>query len=131
MDYKEIYNQEELEKDLEINGGRPYQRCAIGVMDTIADPNISFDENGISNYYYEYLEAERNEVFKGEIGERKLNEVIDKIKADKGKKKYDCILGLSGGVDSTYLCLMAKQFGLNPLVVHCDNGWIQNWHNII
>ena len=56
-------NQKELEKDIEANCGRPYQQCAISVMDTIADPNITFDEEGICNYYYEYLTAEKLQCF--------------------------------------------------------------------
>jgi N-acetyl sugar amidotransferase len=118
-----MYNQKELEKDINANCGRPYQQCAISVMDTIADPNITFDEKGICNYYYEYLAAEKQHVKKGEEGLKTLANMVDIIKANKKGKRYDCILGLSGGVDSTYLCLLAKEQGLNPLVVHCDNGW--------
>jgi len=123
ISYKNIYDQEALEKDIEANCGRPYQQCAISVMDTIADPNITFDENGICNYYYEYLEAEKKHVLKGDDGLARLKTEMDKIRAAKGNKKYDSILGLSGGVDSTYLCLLAKEQGLHPLVVHFDNGW--------
>lgn len=118
-----IYNQKELEKDLEINGGRPYQQCSISVMDTIADPNITFDEKGICNYYYTYKEDEKKYVIHGKEGLELLESRFNEIKDNKGNNKYDCILGLSGGVDSTYLCLLAKEKGLNPLVVHCDNGW--------
>jgi N-acetyl sugar amidotransferase len=118
-----MYNQKELEKDIDANCGRPYQQCSISVMDTIADPNITFDEKGICNYYYEYLAAEKQYVKKGEQGLIDLSIMVDIIKEKKKGKKYDCILGLSGGVDSTYLCLLAKEQGLNPLVVHCDNGW--------
>ncbi len=123
ISYKNIYDQEALEKDIEANCGRPYQQCAISVMDTIADPNITFDEKGICNYYYEYLEAEKKHVLKGDDGLARLKTEMDKIRAAKGNKKYDSILGLSGGVDSTYLCLLAKEQGLHPLVVHFDNGW--------
>lgn len=118
-----MYNQKELEKDLVANCGRPYQQCAISVMDTIADPNITFDEKGICNYYYEYLTAEKQHVKKGLEGFKTFANMVDILKANKKRKKYDCILGLSGGVDSTYLCLLAKEQELNPLVVHCDNGW--------
>lgn len=117
-----MYNQEELEKDLAANFGRPYQQCSMSVMDTIADPNITFDENGVSNYYFEYKVDEKKHVLEGAAGKAKLENAITRIKKNK-KNKYDCILGLSGGVDSTYLCLLAKEQGLNPLVVHCDNGW--------
>jgi N-acetyl sugar amidotransferase len=100
-----------------------YRQCAVSVMDNIADPHIIFDEKGICNYYYEYIEAEKREVFKGEEGEKKLNAAITAIRAESKGGKYDCILGLSGGADSTYLAWLAKQKGLNPLIVHFDYGW--------
>jgi N-acetyl sugar amidotransferase len=123
IDYKKVFDQVSLEKDSKANLGRPFQRCSISVMDTIADPNITFDENGVCNYYHEYKKAETNFVLTGQAGQDKLAADIQKIKDDSAGKKYDCILGLSGGVDSTYLCHLAKEQGLNPLVVHCDNGW--------
>ena len=118
-----MYNQEELEKDLAANFDRPYQQCSISVMDTIADPDISFDDKGISNYYYEYLEAEKREGLIGKEGEKTQFEWAEKIKLKPGKKGYNCILGLSGGADSTYLAYLAKKLGLNPLLVHFDYGW--------
>lgn len=123
IDYDDIYNQESLEKDSNANFDRPFQRCAISVMDTIADPNITFDEDGVCNYYHEYKKAESTIVLTGESGLAKLAEDFNKIKNESKNKPYDCILGLSGGVDSTYLCYLAKEHGLNPLIVHCDNGW--------
>ena len=118
-----LYNEDELKKNKQINFGSDYQQCSLSVMDTIADPNISFDENGICNYYYEYLSKEKEFVFKEIEGEQKLKETVDLIiKSGKGKK-YDCITGVSGGVDSTFLCLQAKKLGLRPLIVHFDNGW--------
>jgi N-acetyl sugar amidotransferase len=101
----------------------PYQQCTISVMDTIADPDITFDEKGVCNYYYEYVKAEREYVFKGAEGERKLNSIVDLIKKQGHGKEYDCIIGLSGGADSTYLALLAKEKGLRPLAVHFDYGW--------
>ena len=95
----------------------------MSVMDTISDPYITFDENGVCNYYHEYLEAEAAFVRHGKAGEEALTSSVNQIKADRKGKKYDCILGLSGGVDSTFLCMLAKQLELNPLIVHCDNGW--------
>lgn len=113
-----------------------YRQCSMSVMDNIADPDITFDENGICNYYYEYLKAEKQHVLKGEAGEKRYNEIIAQIKADGKGKKYDCILGVSGGVDSTYLAYLAKQSGLRVLCVHFDNGWnselaVKNIQNIV
>ena len=62
------------------NGNRPYQQCSISVMDTISDPNISFDEKGICNYYYDYLQREKEQVFFGKEAEEKLNAIVEKIK---------------------------------------------------
>jgi N-acetyl sugar amidotransferase len=133
-----------MEKDIQFNfpgsvnskDDAAYRQCSLSVMDNIADPYIGFDENGISNYYYEYLAAEKAVVKKGTEGEFFLNESIKKIKQAAGNKKYDCILGVSGGVDSTYLALLAKNLGLKPLCVHFDNGWnselaVKNIENII
>lgn len=131
-----MYNEALLKNDLKANGGRVYQQCSISVMDTIADPNIRFDENGVSNYFAEYQKQEKTWVVKGEAGERKLAELVSAIKEAGKGKKYDCITGVSGGVDSTYLVLRAKQLGLRPLIVHFDNGWnselaVMNIENII
>lgn len=115
------YNEEALKNDPKANFGRPYQQCAISVMDTIADPDITFDEKGICNYYYEYLEAEKKQVVKGENGRAKMLQIANLLKSHNGK--YDCVLGLSGGVDSSYMALLAKRLGVNPLLVHFDYGW--------
>ena len=115
---------------------KAYQQCSLSVMDNIEDPNIHFDENGICNYYYEYLEKEKRSVFKGQEGEDKLAKIIQEVKKNGKGKAYDCITGVSGGVDSTYLTYKAKEWGLRPLVVHFDNGWnselaVKNIENII
>lgn len=130
------YNQKVLENDLEANMNRPFQQCLISVMDTIADPNIRFDEKGISNYFYEYQETAKSGVHTGEAAEIKLEKIIDSIKREGAGKPYDCITGVSGGVDSTYLTLKAKELGLRPLIVHFDNSWnselaVKNIQNII
>ncbi len=113
-----------------------YQQCSVTVMDNIADPDIRFDEKGICNYYYDYQVAAREGVFPGEVGKKKLDELINRIKSDGKGKRYDCLIGLSGGVDSTYVAYLAKQNGLRPLAVHLDNGWdselaVKNVENII
>ena len=71
-----------------------YRQCSLSVMDNIADPDISFDEKGICNYYYEYLKAENEQVKKGAEGEAAFNKIIAQIKEDGKGKEYDCILAL-------------------------------------
>ncbi len=100
-----------------------YRQCAVTVMDNIADPDISFDEKGICNYYYEYKAAEISNVFTGDVGKQKLASLATAIKQAGKGKPYDCLIGLSGGVDSTYVAWLVKDLGLRPLAVHLDNGW--------
>jgi N-acetyl sugar amidotransferase len=113
-----------------------YQQCTLTVMDNIADPDIRFDKEGICNYYYAYQEAASEGVLTGDAGKLKLESLVDRIKSDGKGKRYDCLIGLSGGVDSTYVAWLAKQHGLRPLAIHLDNGWdselaVKNVENII
>lgn len=113
-----------------------YRQCSLTVMDNIADPDIRFDEKGVCNYVHEYNRAAAENVFKGEEGKTKLDALVAKIREDGKGKKYDCLIGLSGGVDSTYVAYLVKQLGLRPLAVHLDNGWnselaVKNVENII
>ena len=115
---------------------RAYQQCTMTVMDTVADPGIRFDDKGICNYYYEFKAAEKERVFTGQAGERKLQALVDRIRNDGKGKPYDSIMGLSGGVDSSYVAYQAKRLGLRPLAVHFDNGWnselaVMNIENIV
>ncbi|MCU4175082.1 N-acetyl sugar amidotransferase [Carboxylicivirga sp. N1Y90] len=115
--------------------GRPYQMCTKTVMDT-TDPNISFDAAGVSNHYHDYQRAAQNNLLPEPQRSEKLHQLVEKIKKDGQGKKYDCLIGLSGGVDSTYVALLVKQYGLRPLAVHLDNGWnselaVHNVNNIV
>lgn len=115
---------------------RKYQQCSIGVLDTYDDPEMCFDDKGRCHYYHNYRAAENKYVKKGSEGENLLQELVDKIKIDGKGKPYDCIIGLSGGVDSTYVAYLAHRYGLRPLAVHLDNGWnselaTQNIENIV
>lgn len=119
-----------------MNAAREYRQCTISVMDTIGDPDITFDDQGICNYYYEYKKAEQQFILKGEEGKRKLEELAATIRQAGQGQEYDCIMGLSGGVDSTYIAWLAKELNLRPLAVHFDNGWnselaVQNIENIV
>jgi len=105
-------------------------------MDNIADPDIHFDKDGICNYYYDYQRAAAEGVLEGQKGEAALAALAERIKSDGKGKRYDCLIGLSGGVDSTYVALLVKRLGLRPLAVHLDNGWnselaVKNVENII
>ena len=99
-----------------------YKRCTRCVMDT-TDPKINFDENGVCNHCRNFDEVTSKRWFPNEEGKRRLARIIEKIKKEGKNKEYDCIIGLSGGADSSYLALKSKEFGLRPLVVHVDAGW--------
>lgn len=95
--------------------------CSRCVSDTTI-PGISFDFSGVCNYCHEYEERDRNYPL-DEIGKRRLISIVEGIK-EKGKgKEYDCVIGVSGGTDSTYCLYLADQWKLRPLAVHFDNGW--------
>jgi N-acetyl sugar amidotransferase len=113
-----------------------YRQCVITVMDNIADPDITFDNNGICNYYYDYQKMAIEHVLNEKKGAERLSKLVDDIKKSGINKPYDCLIGLSGGVDSTYVAYLVKQLGLRPLAVHLDNGWnselaVKNVENII
>lgn len=92
-------------------------------MDTSAN-DISFDDKGVCNYCTEFLERSSDTLFQdNQEREKKFFNFIDKVKADGKGKKYNCIVGLSGGVDSSYVLSEAVRLGLKPLAVHMDNGW--------
>jgi N-acetyl sugar amidotransferase len=97
--------------------------CTNCVLTNEDDPEILFDHKGVCHHCTEYYKWEDHHVKKGAAGQLEFSNIIASIK-DKGKgNKYDCILGLSGGVDSSYLALVAAKAGLRPLAVHFDNGW--------
>ena len=85
--------------------------------------SINFDENGVCNYCHQ-LENLKNEYGTATTkGEKQFIKIIEQIKKDGKNKKYDCIIGVSGGTDSSYMLYLAKQWGLRPLAVHYDNTW--------
>jgi N-acetyl sugar amidotransferase len=99
-----------------------YQICGKCVMDT-TDSRIEFDEVGICNHCKTFETEISKRWFPNKEGKFRLKQIIDKIKQDGKRSEYDCIIGLSGGIDSSYLALKVKDFGLRPLVVHVDAGW--------
>lgn len=97
-----------------------YQICTKCVLDT-SDPGITFDENGVCHYCNNFAEL-MDKSLDGQEAQDFLLETVESIKSS-GKGDYDCIVGMSGGVDSTYVAYLAKKYGLNPLAVHIDAGW--------
>lgn len=102
---------------------REYQICTKCVMDT-SDNNIQFDGNGVCDHCHDFENNVKPNWHTDERGKFELTKIIDKIKLSGKGKDFDCLLGLSGGVDSSYMLHLAvKEFGLRPLVFHVDGGW--------
>ncbi len=91
-------------------------------MDT-SDSDIVFDERGVCNHCHRFdmVAAKRLIPLEGRAG--RLKSLVAEIKNDGAGKDYDCIIGVSGGVDSTYVAYLTRELGLRPLAVHFDNGW--------
>jgi N-acetyl sugar amidotransferase len=102
----------------------------------ITDKKIIFDKNGVCNHCVEYNERKKKLINNPIKRENTLKDIILKIKEAGKNKKYDCIVGISGGVDSSYVAYLAKQWNLRVLLVHLDNGWnselaVKNVENIV
>ena len=98
--------------------------CNNCVMDT-SSPDIKFNKNGICNYCITYKNKIENNL-ENENQEAQLEKIISKIKDFRNKKKreYDCVIGISGGLDSSYLVYyLVEKFGIKPLLFHVDAGW--------
>jgi N-acetyl sugar amidotransferase len=91
-------------------------------MDT-SDPRIVFDQDGYCNHCVEFLEIRSRYRFDGEIGRKKLDELVRAVKRGGRNSRYDCLVGMSGGVDSSFVAHLIHEKGLRPLAVHMDNGW--------
>jgi N-acetyl sugar amidotransferase len=96
--------------------------CVRCVMDN-SDPLITFDEKGVCSHCRSFDENSSKVWFPNEEGKRRLAAVFQKIKNEGINKDYDCILGLSGGVDSSYVAYLTKEWGLRVLAFHVDAGW--------
>jgi N-acetyl sugar amidotransferase len=92
-------------------------------MDTNDYPDITFDEKGVCSICHIYSDISAKTVKRGANAEIAINAMLSELKQSGKNKDYDCIIGVSGGVDSTYLAYKTKEWGLRPLVVHVDNGW--------
>ncbi len=119
-----------------MNSERPYKICVRCIMDT-SDPNITFDQDGVCNHCKSAEKALKSIPYSLDDDAKRhyLNCLVESIKKRGIGKRYDCIIGVSGGIDSTYVAYLVKNLGLRPLAVHLDNGWdselsVQNIENI-
>jgi N-acetyl sugar amidotransferase len=102
---------------------RPYQICTRCIMDTVADRKIAFDAHGLCHHCQRYDQLLASRVIRGDEGRRAIAALVERIKRAGRGREYDCIIGVSGGVDSTYVAHLVRQHGLRALAVHVDNGW--------
>ena len=102
---------------------REYQICSRCVMDNASDDTITFDENGYCNYCTKELERKDSVYFPNKEGQEKLDDMLLEIKQNSKNKAYDCLMGISGGLDSSYLAYLGYKWGLRILAVHVDDGF--------
>ncbi len=98
------------------------QICTRCVMDT-SDLGISFTSEGLCNHCIEFLDKRNKYTYKGTESDVQLDKIIARIKEAGKGREYDCVIGLSGGVDSSYAAKICIDQGLRILAVHLDNGW--------
>lgn len=99
-----------------------YKQCTRCVMDNIGDATIKFDDNGVCSYCSDALKAKSIVYRPNDIGKNYLERVFENLKRQRKGYKYDCMLGLSGGLDSSYAAYIAHTYGLRMLAVHIDDG---------
>lgn len=106
-----------------VNNEGNYRICSRCIMDTTSDPKLELDEFGVCNYCHEY--DREYETIRGmrENGKHQLESLMSRIKNECKADEYDCALGLSGGVDSSYLLYLCHFYGLRVLAIHVDAGW--------
>lgn len=97
--------------------------CKRCIMNSESDPKMTFDKDGYCNYCTEALFNLNNKYFPNDEGKKKLKSLLDKIKKDGEGKKYDCIMGVSGGLDSSYLLYLASTWKLRVLAIHIEDGY--------
>jgi N-acetyl sugar amidotransferase len=112
-----------MEKELVAVNERAYQVCTNCVMDT-TDSAITFDKHGVCDHCRDFEQNVKPNWHTDEKGRAQLTAIIDQVRVAGKGHDFDCILGLSGGLDSSYMLhLLVKEFGLRPLVFHVDGGW--------
>lgn len=99
------------------------KRCTRCVMDNASDPTIRFDSEGHCDYCTAALAQQGSLYLPGAEGERRFQALVETLKREGEGKEYDCVMGLSGGLDSSYLCYLGHRRGLRILGVHIDDGF--------
>ena len=127
----ETFIEEVLSLDSEM-----YKVCTRCILDNIDYPEINFDDHGVCNMCISYDEIAAKYFLSDDKKVKALHKLIAEIKIGGVNHEYDCVVGLSGGVDSSYVAYKTKELGLRPLVVHLDNGWnselaVKNIENIV
>lgn len=102
---------------------RKYQICSRCVMDNASDDTITFDENGCCNYCTEALSRKDNVYFPNQEGQKKIESMLFELKQNTKNKPYDCLMGISGGLDSSYLVYLGYKWNLRMLAIHIDDGF--------
>lgn len=100
----------------------PYQRCTRCIMDNATDSSITFDNEGHCNYCTDVMHRKPAEYFPNEEGRRRLDDIIARIKAECKNDPYDCMVGVSGGIDSSFILYLGYQYGLRMFALHVDDG---------
>ncbi len=99
-----------------------YRRCVRCIMDT-TDPLIRFDANGVCSHCHRFERSVRKAWHPDQQGAELWRAAVFRMRRERGPSGYDCIIGVSGGIDSAAVVLLAHESGLNPLLVHVDAGW--------
>lgn len=103
--------------------GNEIKRCKRCIMDDSSDDTILFDNVGYCNYCNSAINNKGKLYFPNKMGEKKLKDLLKKVKQAGNNKKYDCVMGLSGGLDSSYLAYLGYKWRLKVLVIHLDDGF--------
>lgn len=99
-----------------------HRTCTRCIMDT-TDPDIGFDAQGVCTHCHRFDTVVAKRLIPLHERPARLAGLVEKILRDGHRKEYDCVIGVSGGVDSTYVAYLTRELGLRPLAVHFDNGW--------
>ena len=113
-----------------------FTECRQCILDSKDDPALELDDRGLCQHCRRFEADKRVFVREGEEGERMLADAVRLMKEEGAGKPYDCLIGVSGGVDSSYVAYMAHKLGLRALCVHFDNGWnselaVKNIENMV